>query len=283
MAGQFVRGVSVSAKRGVRRSPAQISAHFGRTLPRRDALQALAVPDVRARAVKECQIVTWDGTDTRVGPVARLSDIDLAALRPVRRLGSFPKARSNLVLHATRFGGEPAVVWAESKTEWLHLLELDRRADVRWYGTQACVLSWPVGDRCILQIPDVLVASNGGVEVISVRAESNLSDYARTMLAELMPETMLRHGVSYQLLGELSQQYALNLRMLGAMRWKQPVTEEPWWSEAAARCARSMGAVAATCGGGPSGRALALRALAQCHFDTQLDRRITEGSAVVWR
>lgn len=283
MTSQFARGVSVSARRGVRRSPKQISAHFGRSLPRLEALAALGDRGLRTAAIAGCKVILWDGTDTRVAAVAALRDVDVASLQPVRRLGSHMNARSNLLIHTTRIDGAPHAVWAESKLEELWMVELDRQPHVRMYQTQACVLTWPVGDRCILQIPDILVATDAGTQVISVRASSEMGTYATAMLAKLLPETLDCHSIPYALVGSLSRQRTVNLRLLGTHRWKSPVVREPWWSSAQTARKASLGAVAESCGSGPLGRARALRALAQCQFDADLDLPLTSGSEVVWR
>lgn len=283
MTSQFVRGVSVSARRGVRRTPKQISAHFGRGLPRQDALTALADPGLRTKAIAGCRAIFWNGTGAHSSAVATLREVDVASLRPVRRLGSHMDAWSNLLIHTTRVDGAPHAVWAESKLEELWMLELDRRPDVRGYQTQACVLSWPVGDRCILQIPDILVTSDTGTQVISVRSADAMDTYATVMLARLIPETLDHHGITYSLVGSIPRQRTVNLRMLGAHRWKSPVVREPWWSSVQTNRAGALGAVAEACGSGPVGRARALRVLAQCHFDVDLDLPINSAAEVKWR
>ncbi len=284
MRSPLVPGTSVSARRGVRRSPKQITAHLRRALPRRDALDALRDPQIRAKAVAECSVILWDGADTRIAPVATLTRTNVESVMPVRRLGSHMHSRSNLMIHTARFAGLPAVVWAESKLEQLWMMELDRRADVHRYQSQACVLSWPVGERCILQIPDLLVSCDSGVEIVSVRAEDDMGTYARVILTELLPETFRAHGIDYRVCGTMPRQRTVNLRLLGALRWKAPAMKEPWWVAGSdIQSTKSLGAVSDAFGGGPVGRGRALRALAQCHLDVDLDRPITQASEVAWR
>ncbi len=284
MRSPLVPGTSVSARRGVRRSPKQITAHLRRALPRRDALAALRDPQIRAEAVAGCKMISWDSVDVRVAPVATLTSTKVESVMPVRRLGSHMNARSNLMIHTTRFSGLPTVVWAESKLEQLWMMDLDRRNDVHRYQSQACILSWPVGEGCILQIPDLLVAGDAGAEIISVRAEDNIGTYARAILTELLPDTLQSHGIGYRVCGMMPRQRTVNLRLLGALRWKTPVTKESWWApDIDVRSKKSLGAVSDMFGGGPVGRSRALRALAQCHLDVDLDRPITQASEVAWR
>ncbi len=285
MRSDFITGTSVSARKGVRRTPGQIRAHLSNTLTNDDALVALQDPGVRRRAITGCKALVWDGSDTRMISLAALADVARRGPYPVRRLGSHMDARSNLMLHATRFGGRTEVVWAESKLEELWMIMLDRRADLVRYQSQACVLVWPIGDKWISQVPDLLITTNDGIEIASVRSESNMHPYARAMLADLMPETLGAHGIGYMLCGAIARQRTVNLRLLAALRWKYPVVQEQWWVSAIERAqnAVTMGAVARACGEGPTGRARALRTLAQCYCDVDLDRPISFASRVWWR
>ncbi|WP_200171395.1 hypothetical protein [Tomitella cavernea] len=228
MRSDFITGTSVSARKGVRRTPSQIRTHLSNTLSNDEALAALQEPEVRRRAVAGCTAVIWDGSDTRIIRLDALAGVARGGALPVRRLGSHMQARSNLMLHTTRSSGRPAVVWAESKLEELWMIALDRRADVTGYQSQPCILVWPIGTKKILQIPDLLITTDSGIEIASVRSESLLNDYARAMLADLMPDTLGAHGIDYTLRGSMPRQHAVNLRLLGALRWKCPVTREEW-------------------------------------------------------
>ncbi|WP_157108705.1 hypothetical protein [Aldersonia kunmingensis] len=214
-------------------------------------------------------------------PPSALAKLDLSELQPVRRLGSHPDARSNLGVHATRRGSVPHVVWAESKLEALWMVELDRLPCT--FESQACALVWSVGERAIVQIPDLIVRSESGTAMWSVRSSHTRSDYATLMLTVLLPETAAAYGLSYRLAGDISVQRAANLRVLDALRWKSPVTAHPGWAHVDAARPATLGAVVEAAGGGVEGRGIALRGLAQVHFDVDLDKPLTRASAVVWR
>ncbi|WP_354541537.1 hypothetical protein [Rhodococcus sp. OAS809] len=117
-----------------------------------------------------------------------------------------------------------------------------------------------------------------------MRAEDDMGTYARVILTELLPETFRAHGIDYRVCGTMPRQRTVNLRLLGALRWKAPAMKEPWWVAGSdIQSTKSLGAVSDAFGGGPVGRGRALRALAQCHLDVDLDRPITQASEVAWR
>src|SRR5699024_4558926 len=113
---------------------------------------------------------------------------------------------------------------------------------------------------------DLMIRYRSGTTIASVRTPGAMGQYAHAMLADLLPETLAFHGIGYRLYGDMPRQRTVNLRMLGALRWKHPVEREDWYRHGLdrARTRSSFGAVADAFGGSVLGRSRALRALAQC-------------------
>ncbi|WP_169888426.1 hypothetical protein [Rhodococcus tukisamuensis] len=271
----------MSARRGVRRYQSEIAKLLANPLDRKTTLESLSNPAVRRSAISGCLAATWNGHRVVIKRPSFLARVPLDQLLPVRRLGSNPDARSNLCIHTTRRGSVPHVVWAESKLEALWMVELDRlHGD---YESQACALVWPVGERMVIQFPDLVVRSGSTTAIWSVRSARRRSEYASFMLSVLIPETAAAHGLSYHLAGDISLQRAANLRVMDALRWKSSVTSQSGWANVVATRPTTLGAVVEAAGGGAYGRAIALRGLAQVHYDTDLERPFGRTSAVVWR
>ena len=277
----------VSARRGVRRVPESLRPILALTLERKDAARRLGRPEVWQAAIEGCRVITSpDGVELRSGPVSTLADRTILDLAGVRRLGSYHGARSTLSLHPARFAidGHMHTVHAESMLEKYWMTLADRDPNVLGYVGQGAVLAWPIGDEgYITHFIDIVVQEAAGITLVAVKPDLHIVEYAALLLRGLMPATARAHGLGHSLCGSLDEQTLVNLRTLGALRWKAPVAAESWWSPAPANMAVSVGRLTNQWGGGPLGRGRVLRALAQCHLDIDLSLPIRTTTQAVWR
>lgn len=283
MTAPLVRGTSVSAHRGTRRTAPQFKQMMRSSVDRETALTALKRPEVREAAIAGCTVAYWNGVTIRELPVRELPKIDISEFRPVRRLGSFHGARSKLMVHSTGVEGETTVEWAESKMERLCMIELDRESDIHCFRSQPMVMLWPLGNYgTITQIPDIAAQFSDHLRIISVRPMNLVTGYTRAILGDLMIDTFDTAHIEYDLMTGFERQRVANLQILATMRWKPPVTEEPWWPAIDAARPRTLGAVADIAGHDYVGRGRALYALSQCHFHTNLNLPFRTSLGVWW-
>lgn len=275
----------VSARRGVRRSPAQLQALLQPAIDREQAQALLADPDTRQRAIADCRVITSnDGKKVQLNSLESLRTISARHLVGVRRLGSHHGARSTLTTHTTCVSGRTQLVFAESQLESAWMTVLDRRDDVQGYLGQGCVVSWPIRDVGYLShFVDLLTDTSEGVTLMAVKPDHLLTGYNAFLLGEMLPDSCRHHGIGYQLLGSLSDQCRVNLRALAAWRWKHPVAREEWWTPDTPGASISLGRLARQFGGSEVGRSRAFRAIAQSHLDIDLDRPIRTSTIGVWR
>lgn len=275
----------VTARRGVRRSPAQLQRLLQPTVDRDQAMELLNDPEIWARAIAGCRVITSvDGKKVQFNSLRWFSTISVRQLVGVRRLGSHHGARSTLATHATRLDGRPRLVFAESLLESAWMSVLDRRDDVHGYLGQGCVMTWPISDLGYLHhFIDILTDTDDGMTLMSVKPDHLVTGFNGLVLEELLPDSCRAHGVGYELLGTLSDQCRVNLRALAAWRWKQPVDREEWWRPATPGTTISLARLARQFGGAELGRGRALLALAQNHLDIDLDQPIRTSTIGVWR
>lgn len=277
---------SVTARRGVRRVPKHLREFLAQKIDRKDAMRHLAAPEGRQLAIDGCRVITSpDGVKLSTGSLSGLSRRTILDLAGIRRLGSFHGARSTLSLHAARFAldGRIHTVHAESLLEKAWMMIADRDPNVLGYIGQGAVLTWPVGDGYITHFIDIVAQETGGMTLVAVKPDAHIIDHADALLRGLLPATARAHGLGYALCGSLEEQTLVNLRTLGSLRWKAPVTEEPWWTPAPATTEVTLGRLSTHFGGGPVGRGRVLRAVAQCHLDIDLSRPIDTTTKAVWR
>lgn len=275
----------VTARRGVRRSTAQLQRLLQPTVDRGLAMELLDDPEILARAIAGCRVITSvDGKKVQVNSLRWLSTISVRQLVGVRRLGSHHGARSTLATHATRLDGRTHLVFAESLLESAWMSVLDRRDDVHGYLGQGCVVTWPISDLGYLHhFIDILADTDEGMTLMPVKPDHLLTGFNGLILEELLPDSCRAHGVGYELLGTLSDQCRVNLRALAAWRWKQPVDREEWWRPGTPGTTISLARLARQLGGAELGRGRALLALAQNHLDIDLDQPIRTSTIGVWR
>lgn len=277
---------SVTARRGVRRVPEHLRAVLAKKIDRKDAMRHLATPEGRQLAIDGCRVITsHDGVKLTTESLSGLSRRTILDLAGIRRLGSFHGARSTLSLHASRFAldGRIHTVHAESLLEKAWMMIADRDPNVLGYIGQGAVLAWPVGDGYITHFIDIVVQEKAGMTLVAVKPDVHIIDHADVLLRGLLPSTARAHGLGYALCGSLDEQTHVNLRTLGALRWKAPAAAETWWTIAPATTKVTLGRLSAHWGGGPVGRGRVLRALAQCHLDIDLSRPINSTTKAVWR
>lgn len=279
------QGVTVPAKRGWARFPKPVAAYIRRGLPQDVVLAELADADTRKKAITGARIVISDGIHARLGRVDELLNTDFRSVSPVRRLGTYPGAPSNLVVHAARFEGHPVSLWAESRLEALWMCMLDRQPGLRWYRGQPCVMTWPIGNGLALQIPDLAFRVGSAHGLWTIKPEEISNPYTRLVLEDLIPETCARHGIGYALKSDMDEQTTRNLRRCAAWRWKPDVVHQPWWHavKTTVRQQKTLGSVGRACGGPYDGRGRAIRLWGQCHFDVTLDRPLLDTTPVTWR
>lgn len=277
----------VTARGGVRRSPRELRGMLAPTVGRKHAMELLSDPEVRDHAIANCRVVTSpDGKTVDVSPLRRIGTKSVTDLVGIRRLGSYHGARSSIATHSTRFSldGRHHIVFAESLLELAWMTILDRREDVLGYRSQGCVVSWPIKDiGFVNHFIDLTTETHEGMTLMAIKPDHHLTGFASFMLEELLPDTCRQHGLGYDLLGSLSRQCHVNLRALSAWRWKHPVSCEPWWSPGTAGESISLGRLARECGGAELGRTRAIRAIAQCHLDIDLEVPIRTSTIGVWR
>lgn len=277
----------VTARSGVRRSPSGLRGMLTPTVGRKRAMDLLADPEARDHAIANCRVITTtDGKTVRVSPLRTIRSTSVPHLVGVRRLGSYHGARSSIATHSTRFAfdGRHHVVFAESLLELAWMTILDRRSEVLGYRSQGCVVSWPIGDVGFLNhFIDLTTETNQGMTLMAVKPDHRLIAFNKFLLEDLLPDSCRHHGVGYELLGSLSQQCHVNLRALSAWRWKHPVTSESWWASGTPGESISLGRLAKELGGAELGRNRALRAVAQCHLDIDLEFPIRTSTMAVWR
>lgn len=275
----------VTAHRGVRRSPAQLQRLLQPTVDRAHAMELLNDPEIWARAIAGCRVITSvDGKKVQVNSLRCLSTISVRQLVGVRRLGSHHGARSTLSTHSTRIDGHTRLVFAESLLESAWMSILDRRVDVHSYLGQGCVVTWPISDLGYLHhFIDILADTDDGTTLMSVKPDHLLTGFNGLVLEELLPDSCRHHGVGYELLGSLSDQCRVNLRALAAWRWKHPVDREEWWRPGTPGTTISLARLARQFGGAEFGRSRALLALAQNHLTIDLDQPIRTSTIGVWR
>lgn len=267
-----------SARGGVRRFPAGVRSLLGPAV-HRDEVMGLAESGTLAALANDAELVTFRSdrvqcTDVKHAPRDGWSD-----LRPIRRIGSYRDAPNRIGMFAVEQHGCRLLVEVESDLEMCHLRELQFSMGTTWLLTQPFVLRWPVGDRWIWRVPDILAKDADGWFAADVKPDAMRTGFTHAMF-DLTERTLDLLGLHYVRLGDLSRQRRRNLRALSAHRW---VNESLTPAVVLARRARrsSLGGVIDSVGGGPRGAAVALHLLTRELF-ADLDRPLTLGTPVTW-
>ena len=213
-----------SARGGTRRIHPSLRAELAPSLNRDEALELLAdegtIQDLVSSAV-----VLWQLRNTVA--VQALKDMavpDGLTLRPARRLGTYKDAPNRIALYAYEREGHPLLLATESLLELAWLRQLDFHPGTRWIHTQPFVLCWPVGDRCIWRVPDIMARVDSHEWLVAdVKPDERLakSEYTQCMF-ELTATTMALIGVHYRHLGSMEATELRNLRSLARYRHTNP-------------------------------------------------------------
>jgi hypothetical protein len=217
-------------------------------------------------------------------PLAEWSTHELLSAEPVRRLGSYPKARNQLALHCVPYRGGWCHIWCESQFELAWARGLDRDPNVLAYDTQCVVLVFPMDGRCLWHVPDFLALERGDVPALyDVKSLDDLEKSHRTTLQMRLTRMACEQaGWGWRLLSDISRRRRATLSQLQIEAAGLPGELES--SEAAARAARggTVGEVVAAAGGGPSGHRVAMHLLATGVIDADLDRPLEYRTPVTW-
>lgn len=269
-----------SARGGAKRFPPGVTRLLHPAVDRNTAAKVLGSASAEDLALSGEVVLFRNGrvdrTPVTLGPAALWRWRDLWA---IRRIGTYRDAPNRIGMYVVEQDGHRRMLESESLLEKAHLCDLQFNGGVTWMITQPFALRWPVEDRCMWRVPDILAYDESGPFVADVKPE-----HARTELTDLMFDltrrTLARVGVGYQVLGDMSRQRQLNLRALASQRW---LAEDLGPALRQARSARrsSMGGVVDSAGSGPSGRAVGLHLLTR-ELGVDLDHRITAGSPVEW-
>jgi hypothetical protein len=210
-----------AAKSRVRRMTPQLRAAIPPAIRREEAL-ALAADPVKAEAIAATAKVitlTPDGVVTQRIQHADLGD--LSQMRPVRRIGTYKNAPNRIAghPHLRRGGGPPIILLLESSLELAHARIKEFDPATRAMLTQPFALMWPVGDRCMWRVPDLVVQHDDGTFVIDVKPDDPAvrDPYTMAML-ELTRLTVDLVGWQAQIAGSLAAQTAANLRTIASER-----------------------------------------------------------------
>ena len=210
-----------TARARVRRMTPEMRAAIPTAITKAEAMaivtDARAVEEV-APTAKVLTLTARTVVEQRVQQ-ARLGD--LSDLRPVRRIGTYKGAPNRISghPHVRRDGGPPVLLLTESSLElaWLRIREFT--PSTRAMLTQPFALVWPVGDRCMWRVPDVVVQDDDGVHVVDVKPDDPTvrDEYTMAML-ELTRLTVAHAGWKASIAGSLNVYHHANLREIASER-----------------------------------------------------------------
>lgn len=253
-------------------------------MSRIDAFRALSDPSILADLVDTAQVILWDGKQAHVRPLASPDPLPLATMHPVRRIGTFHGARARFAFHPTVFAGHRHLVLAESLLECSWLQQFDRRPQHWGYLGQAAWVTWRLGDRQIAHVPDVIGQDSDGHQWIAdIRHTNGMDTHSGLIMGQLMRASCAATDRDYQVFNDMAPQRRKNLEFLSTMRWRRPVQSDQWWPEVLDAKPTRFIDLSAAAGGGPAGRHRALRVIAQCHVDIDLESPISSGTHLQWR
>jgi hypothetical protein len=278
--------VAVPVYRGMKRNDAELMNALPRVPPlgRRSATNQMdALQDELAA---EARVLVRIGKKVVETSLAQLPPDQLRRTAPVRRLGSYDKARSNLALHPVERDGFRSHVWAESQLELAHLRELQRERRFDWYDTQRCVLYWllPRG-RYVWHVPDIAAVDvDGRPWLMNVKNHDDINNsaYVRAQLM-LTAATCAHAGWGYRVLSDMSPQHQALLSALRQHRRELPVELTPSLNSAVLGRGKLFGEVVQHAGGRPGGHVVAMHLLASGLLDADLNRSLEDWTPVVWQ
>lgn len=273
-----------SARKGVKRYPAGVTELVHPSLTRKEAA-ALLVSDKRDELVSGAQLVTFRRPTLSVRAIKDIDDASLQwrTLWPIRRIGSYTGAPNRIGGCVVEQDGSRRTLEVESALERAHVRERHFNGGVQWMLTQPFLLRWPVGERCIWHIPDMLFLDANGWSAADVKPD-DVRTPENDAVFELTANTVAMLDLDFRVLGSISPQRRQNLRTLASQRWapdaNNPVLHAALVAARSARCS-SLGGVIDSAGGGPLGAWAALHLLTR-ELQADLDAPLTFGSAVSW-
>lgn len=253
-------------------------------MSRLDALRMLGDPDAVAELVASATYIYWDGTHAYTRPMADPDPLPLVDMHPVRRIGTYHGARSRFAFHPTRFGNHRHLVLTESLLESSWLQFFDRRPSHWGYLGQAVFVTWRLGSRQIVHIPDVVGQDADGRQWIAdVRHSHGMDTSTGQIMDRLMRATCVAVDLDYAIYNDMEPQMRRNLEFLSTMRWRNLVVDTHWWPNVRKTRPERFIDLAAAAGEEAVGRRRALRVIAQCHVDVDLNQPINSSTRLTWR
>jgi hypothetical protein len=273
---------ATSARAGTRRTTPGVRSHIPSSVTREEAIELLSDDSTVERLSRRARFVFQEERQAKSMPVAELGVLDLFALRPVRRIGTYKGAPNRIAFHPHRWGEALVYLAAESRLELAHLRLRDFDSATLAMLTQPMVIVWPVGDRAIHHVPDLIVSRKGGYDLVNVKPDDPRFRTPMTLrIHELTTRTVSRLGWDTDLAGSLSDQALSNLRAISQWRWHDPRYDRPLTRIRQVRPA-SLGSIVDIAGDVGFGTELALHLLAH-DVDTDLDHPLMAGTGVTWR
>ncbi len=267
-----------TAKRGTRRMPPRLRSALRQPLAKDEALEAIRT----GALLPDLCTVLWNIDEVPVAqPILDVVVPSGLSLRPVRRIGTYKGARNRIGMYPVHRDGHALMLCAESRLEmsWFRAADIDPR--VSWIAAQPFVLVWPLGDRALVRICDLLIRFADGWLVADVKPDDLLArdPYARAVMA-FTRRTLALAGLDYAVLGDMSLQRTVNLRAI--TRYRQPnyalgrevarmVDGEP----------RTAGGVLLGCGD-HIGREVLMHLLAMGRCRAHLDEPIHRATVLTW-
>lgn len=281
----------VPVYRGMRRNDPDVMALIPRPVSKAHAL--MLIENSLQEFAAAARLLVKLPSGARACTPDSLTESRLQETRPVRRLGSYSEARSNLALHPVVRDGHARHIWAESQLELAHLEELDREGRFEWYDTQRMVLCWPVTmgrgarrvTRSIWHVPDVAAVDISGqrwLMDVKNRDAIDSSPHVRAQL-QLTAVTCAYHGWGYRLLTDLSHQHRAELSRMRRHRSPLPPQLLASCALAILGTGATLGQIILDAGDGPGGYAVVMHLLATGQITVDLNQPLQERTSVRWR
>lgn len=211
---------AATAKAGVRRTPQAVRRLVESQLTQEQALRLVQAGEMEDSRVR----VVW-----RVGASAVIQRIESLAIPdqpylvvPVRRVGTYEGARSRIAMYPTVREGRAFMLTVDSGLELAWAQTLDMHPDVSTLYAQPFMLIWDHEEGSFFHVPDLAAVIDGRLVVFEVKPSSRMAKpwiEARTGLAQ---RSFARWGARYHLLSDVTQQRAVNLRIIARHRRFNP-------------------------------------------------------------
>jgi hypothetical protein len=274
----------VPARRGARRIDRKLTELLGSQMRRDDVTRVLGDPDAVGELIASATFLYWDGKHVYTRPMASPEPLPLVDMHPVRRIGTYHGARSRFAFHPTQFGCHRHLVLAESLLECSWLQSFDRRPTHWGYLGQAVFVTWRLGNRRIVHVPDVVGEDVDGRQWIAdVRHSHGMDSSTGRVMDRLMRATCVATDLDYAIYNDMAPQVRRNLEVLSTMRWRNLVSNTSWWPGVRDASPGRFVDLTTAAGGGPIGRRRALRVIAQCHADFDLHLPLDSATPLTWR